>query len=103
MAKNNINYLKRAKKIQDITERSFEKYGKDIKYSAVWRNIIYPVYYISYASYIKIINETNLNNRIAEKENRTSQQTKKSRREEQPQKQFFEIFDFCLNKTSRQK
>lgn len=86
MARNNLNYLKRSKQIQEITQRAIEIYGEDIKYSAIWRNIINPVYYMSYASYIKVINEPNLKNRIAEKEKAINPA---NRRERQPQKNFF--------------
>ncbi|MDR1345955.1 MAG: hypothetical protein LBK03_04570 [Bacteroidales bacterium] len=54
MAYNNINKYRMHKKIIEITNSYYDY--ELTTYKGVWRKFIYPVYPISYGSYMKIIN-----------------------------------------------
>lgn len=75
MARNQLNHLKYCKKVTEIVNQYYEEGWTT--YAAVWRRYVNPVYPMSYQTFIKIINMTNLNGRIAEAEARTSDKQKR--------------------------
>jgi hypothetical protein len=89
MSRNKINELKRWLKIQEITQKTLNERGNDVKFSAIWRNVIYPTYFISYPTYIKIINESRLTERIKELESNESETTRKNKRIKPPNFEYF--------------
>ncbi len=89
MSKSKVNYLKRCRKIQELTQKALNEHGNEIKYSAIWRNIIYPTYFITYATYIRMINESNLTAKIEDLERKESETTRKNRRTAPPKFEYF--------------
>lgn len=66
MARNRLNYLLYCKKVIDIVNKHYEEGWTT--YAAVWRRYVNPIYPMSYAKYIKIINMTGLEQQIKEAE-----------------------------------
>jgi hypothetical protein len=51
-----------------VTELFKKHYNKAMTYAGFWREFIIPYYPISYSSFIKILDETNINGKIKELE-----------------------------------
>ena len=66
MARNRLNYLLHCKKVVDIVNQHYEEGWTT--YAAVWRKYVNPIYPMSYATFIKIINMTGLDRQIEEAE-----------------------------------
>lgn len=66
MARNRLNYLLRCKKVVDIVNQHYEEGWTT--YAAVWRRYVNPVYPMSYATFIKIINMPGIDRQIEEAE-----------------------------------
>lgn len=49
------NYLRRAERVQQITEQYFEPGRLDRCYAQVWRRYIYPIYPCCYRSYMNML------------------------------------------------
>lgn len=62
MAYNNRNRLLMYKKVLEIVEKHYE--AGVTTYSGVWRKHVYPVYPISYQTFLKIVNLPSLESRI---------------------------------------
>ena len=76
MARNRLNHLLYCKKVVEIVNRYYEEGWTT--YAAVWRKYVNPVYPMSYAKFIKIINMPGLDQQIAEAEAKAA--TEKARR-----------------------
>lgn len=66
MARNRLNYLLHCKKVVDIVNQHYEEGWTT--YAAVWRRYVNPVYPMSYATFIKIINMPGIDRQIEEAE-----------------------------------
>ena len=66
MARNRLNYLLHCKKVVDIVNQHYEEGWTT--YAAVWRKYVNPVYPMSYATFIKIINMPGIDRQIEEAE-----------------------------------
>lgn len=66
MARSRLNHLLYCKKVIEIVNKHYEEGWTT--YAAVWRKYVNPVYPMSYATFIKIINMSNLNQQIEEAE-----------------------------------
>ena len=66
MARNRLNYLLHCKKVVEIVNQHYEEGWTT--YAAVWRKYVNPVYPMSYATFIKIINMSGLDRQIEEAE-----------------------------------
>ena len=66
MARNRLNYLLHCKKVVDIVNQHYEEGWTT--YAAVWRRYVNPVYPMSYATFIKIINMSGIDRQIEEAE-----------------------------------
>lgn len=62
MARSRLNYLLYCKKVVEIVNANYREGWTT--YAAIWRNCVMPVYPMSYAKFIKIINMPNLNGQI---------------------------------------
>lgn len=51
-----INTIKRIKKVQEITLQHYEIGNQKRCYRAVWREFVYPIYPMSYKTYLRYIN-----------------------------------------------
>lgn len=63
MAYNKKGYIRRVAAIKNIAEQHYEPERHDKCWKAVWRRVIYPVYGISYhtfLSYMKVAKEMGL-------------------------------------------
>jgi hypothetical protein len=60
---NRLNYLLRCKKIIDIVNANYEEHTT---YAKIYRIFVYPVYPMSYKSFMKIINMNGINRQIEE-------------------------------------
>ena len=70
MARNRLNHLLYCKKVVDIVKEHYEEGWTT--YAAVWRRYVNPVYPMSYATFIKIINMSCLDKQIAEAESQAA-------------------------------
>ena len=70
MARNRLNHLLYCKKVVDIVNEHYEEGWTT--YAAVWRRYVNPVYPMSYATFIKIINMPSLDRQIAEAESQAA-------------------------------
>ncbi len=68
MGYNKVNKLRMYKRIIDLTAEHYEV--GITTYKGVWRKYIYPVYPISYALYMKIINLPSVERMLGEEEQR---------------------------------
>jgi len=66
MARNRLNHLIYCKKVVEIVNKYYEEGWTT--YAAVWRKYVNPVYPMSYATFIKIINMSGLDRQIEEAE-----------------------------------
>ena len=66
MARHRLNYLLHCKKVVDIVNQHYEEGWTT--YAAVWRRYVNPVYPMSYATFIKIINMPGIDRQIEEAE-----------------------------------
>ena len=66
MARNRLNYLLYCKKVVEIVNKYYEEGWTT--YAAVWRKHVNPLYPMSYATFIKIINMPGLDRQIEEAE-----------------------------------
>ena len=66
MARNRLNHLLYCKKVVEIVNKYYEEGWTT--YAAVWRKYVNPVYPMSYATFIKIINMSGLDRQIEEAE-----------------------------------
>lgn len=66
MARNRLNHLLYCKKVVEIVNKYYEEGWTT--YAAVWRKYVNPVYPMSYATFIKIINMPGLDRQIEEAE-----------------------------------
>lgn len=66
MARNRLNHLLYCKKVIEIVNKYYEEGWTT--YAAVWRRHVNPIYPMSYATFIKIINMPNLESQIKEAE-----------------------------------
>lgn len=66
MARSRLNHLLYCKKVIEIVNKHYEVGWTT--YAAVWRRYVNPVYPMSYATFIKIINIRNLNQQIEDAE-----------------------------------
>lgn len=62
MAYNNRNRLLMYKKVLEIVEKHYE--AGVTTYAGVWRKHVYPVYPVSYQTFLKIVNLPSLESRI---------------------------------------
>ena len=66
MARNRLYYLLHCKTVVDIVNQHYEEGWTT--YAAVWRRYVNPVYPMSYATFIKIINMPGIDRQIEEAE-----------------------------------
>ena len=62
MAYNNRNKLLMYKRVLEIVEKHYEE--GVTTYSGVWRKHVFPVYPVSYQTFLKIVNLSSLESRI---------------------------------------
>ena len=62
MANNNRNKLLMYRKVLDLVEKHYEE--GVTTYSGVWRNHVYPVYPMSYQTFLRIVNMPGLESQI---------------------------------------
>lgn len=70
MARNRLNHLLYCKKVVEIVNEHYEEGWTT--YAAVWRRYVNPVYPMSYATFIKIINMPSLEKQIEEAESQAA-------------------------------
>jgi len=70
--KTSINYLEKVKHVQELVKKQQERYTY-ISYRQIWRNLRKEkLYFEGYNSFIRILGEGNLSNRIAQEKEKIS-------------------------------
>jgi len=72
MAYNNFNKLLLAKKVIAIVEKNYVP--EVTPYKGIWRRYVYPIYPMSYNTFLKILDTSNLETKIELEKKKVSKQ-----------------------------